>query len=186
MDHTIDNDTETETVTEIKAKKEEQTEKQTQATPAPVVEEKPSASEDFKSKYYYLAAEMENVKRRYEREKEAAIKYGNQQILTDLLEILDNFDRSLESMRSTPSCEKGLLIGIEMVHNQFYQILARYGLTPVNTSGETFNPQYHEAMGRKVVDDKKEDEILEVYQKGYCLNGRLIRSAKVVVAVSAP
>lgn len=199
MDHTIDEDVDVQAKREVKQEKEETREsKESQEDSEASSKEKDKdkdkeevqgktqqAQEDFKNRYYYLAAEMENLKRRYEKEKESTIKYGNQQILTDLLEVLDNFDRTLDSMRTSPNCDKGLMIGVEMVHNQFYQILSRYGLTPVNTSGETFNPQFHEAMGRKVVHDKKEDEIIEVYQKGYCLNGRLIRSAKVVVAVSA-
>lgn len=146
-------------------------------------EQDKSNQEDFKSKFYYLAAEMENQRRRYEREKEQTIKYGNQQILTDLLEVLDNFDRSVDAIVADKDEKvKNISVGLKMVQGQFFDILSRYGLTCVESMGEIFNPQFHEAMGRRPLLDKKDDEIVEVYQKGYCLNGRLIRSAKVIVA----
>lgn len=139
--------------------------------------------DSFKSKYYYLAAEMENLKKRTQKEKENLIKFGNEKILLDLLEVVDNFERSLEILRVDGDKKiKNIVAGIEMVSKQMSGILQKNGLVPVETIGKTFDPNFHEAVSQKVVEGKKDQEILEEYQKGYILNGRLLRPAKVVVA----
>ena len=139
--------------------------------------------EDYKSKYYYLAAEMDNMRKRFERERENFVKYGNERILTGLIEVVDNLDRTLESL-SADKDEKvrNIVVGIEMVHKQFLEVLKQNGLEAVETEGKTFDPNYHEAIGQQESEDKKEDEIVNVYQKGYVLSGRLLRAAKVVIA----
>ena len=141
------------------------------------------AEEDFKAKYYYLAAEMENMRKRFDRERENFIKYGNERILTDLIEVVDNLDRTLESL-STDKNEKvrNIVVGIEMVRKQFLGVLKQNGLEVVETEGKMFDPNFHEAVGQQESEDKEEEEIIDVYQKGYILKGRLLRAAKVVIA----
>ena len=145
--------------------------------------EKEAAEEDYKAKYYYLAAEMENMRKRFDRERENFIKYGNEKILTGLIEVVDNLDRTLESLSEDGDEKvKNIVVGVEMVQKQFLGVLKQNGLEAVETEGKIFDPNYHEAIGQQESEDKEEDEIISVYQKGYILRGRLLRAAKVMIA----
>ncbi|GAB4016316.1 MAG: hypothetical protein Fur0010_16040 [Bdellovibrio sp.] len=137
----------------------------------------------FKDKYFYLAAEFENARKRFEREKEQMLKFGNDKILTNLLEVVDNFDRTL-SMIGNDQDEKvkNICVGLQMVRTQFLDTLKKFGLEPVESLGKTFDPNFHEAMGTQAAEGKEDQEIIIEYQKGYMLNGRLLRAAKVIVA----
>ena len=136
---------------------------------------------DYKKKYYYLAAEMQNIQKRFDKEKENTIKYGNEKIIKELLAVVDNLDRTLLSLDKSDEKLQNIILGIEMVHKQFLEILSKNGLKRLSSLGEEFNPNFHEALQQK---ESEEDEgtILEVYQEGYKLNDRLIRPAKVIVA----
>ncbi|MBF0300406.1 MAG: nucleotide exchange factor GrpE [Oligoflexia bacterium] len=140
-------------------------------------------SEDFKNKYYYLAAEMDNLHKRFQREKESIIKFSNERMLLDLIDVMDNFERTLQTInKDNDEKVKNITTGITMITNQFATILNKYGLSPIKSLGETFDPNFHEAVAERETENNKEQEILEEYQKGYILNGRVIRAAKVVVS----
>ena len=142
-----------------------------------------SERDQFKEKYYYLAAEMENLRKRAERERTNLIKFGNEKILTELLGVVDNFDLSLGALKSEEDEKvKNILVGVEMVKNQLLDILKQNGLTQIETEGKTFDPNFHEAMGQREEEGKKENEILEEFQKGYSLNNRVLRASKVIIA----
>jgi molecular chaperone GrpE len=151
---------------------------------AEVKEEKAKVEEiNYKDKFFYLAAEMENMKRRYDREKENLIKFGNEKILTELLDVQDNFERTVMALKvDTDEKIKNVVFGIDMISKQFIESLKKFGLTEVKALGEIFDPNVHEALAQEQAEGKKEMEIIRVYQNGYLLNGRLIRPAKVVVA----
>lgn len=139
--------------------------------------------DEYKEKYFYLAAEMQNLQKRYDREKQNLIKYGNENILRDLVEVVDNFERTIDAIRNDEDEKmKNLVVGIDMINKQFMNTLSKYGLTKVEAEGEIFDPNFHEALAQVKMDGKKELEIIQVHQHGYTLNERLIRSAKVVVA----
>jgi len=150
-------------------------------------EEKAKESEkvDFKSKYYYLAAELENLKKRHERELENTVKFGNERVLKNLIEVVDNFERTITAMTASPMAKeenfKSWVEGIEMVRKQFLETLAKSGLTPIESLGKIFDPNVHEALSQIEMDDKEEGTIVTEFEKGYMLNGRLLRAAKVVV-----
>ncbi|MBT6324541.1 MAG: nucleotide exchange factor GrpE [Bdellovibrionales bacterium] len=137
---------------------------------------------DYKAKYYYLAAEMDNLMKRTSREKENFIKYGNEKVISSLLDIMDNLDRTLNAFDKVEDEQaKALLEGVLMVQKQFAGVLQTNGVTEVKTLGEKFDPNFHEAMTQVADEEKEEEEIIQEFQKGYILNGRLIRAAKVVV-----
>ena len=139
--------------------------------------------EDYKEKYYYLAAEMENMRKRFSRERDNFIKYGNEKVLTGLIEVVDNLDRTIGSLAEDGDEKvKNIVVGIEMVRKQFLGVLKQNGLETVETEGKIFDPNYHEAIGQQECEDKENDEIVSVYQKGYVLKGRLLRAAKVIIA----
>ncbi len=146
-------------------------------------EEEKSPQEDFKQRYFYLAAEMDNMKKRMAKEKESLLKYGNEKLLMDLVEVVDNFDRTFAALGSDEDEKvKNILVGIKMVHQQFSQVLSGHGLSEVESLGKEFDPNLHEAIGQKEVEkEEDEDKVLEEFQKGYTLSGRLIRPSKVMV-----
>lgn len=163
-------------------KNQESKETAQEETTAEVVEPKKDEV-DFKAKYYYIAAEMDNYRKRMEREKENLIKFGNERVLSDLLQVMDNFERIIESLRPDQDPKiKNIVTGIDMVEKQFQDTLGKHGLTPVESVGKEFDPNFHEAMAQEYAEGVKPNHIIKEFQKGYTLNGRLIRAAKVVVA----
>lgn len=141
------------------------------------------SAEDFKAKYYYLAAEFENMRKRFEREKENLLKFGNEKILTGLIGVVDNFDLTVNALRNDNDEKvQNIVKGIDMIRNQFLDVLKSNGLTQVESLGKMFDPNFHEAVAQAPAEGKKDQEIVTEYQKGYLLNGRLLRASKVVVA----
>lgn len=139
--------------------------------------------EDFKAKFYYLAAELENGRKRFEREREKFVKYGNERILKSLLDVIDNLGRSVDSIKDDKDEKiQNIANGIGMVQEQFLKVLTDNGLEKIESLGEIFDPNNHEAMAQQPAEGKKDDEIVQVYQEGYKLNGRLLRAAKVIIA----
>jgi molecular chaperone GrpE len=138
---------------------------------------------DYKAKYFYVAAEMDNYRKRMEREKENLLKYGNERVLSDLLQVVDNFERTIEMLKPDQDQKiKNIVIGLDMVRKQFIDTVSKHGLTTVEAVGKEFDPNYHEAMAQEYAEGKKPNEVIREFQKGYILNGRLIRPAKVVVS----
>lgn len=138
---------------------------------------------DYKAKYFYQAAEMENYRKRMEREKENLLKYGNEKVISDLLQVVDNFDRTVEMLKNDQDPKiKNIVTGLNMVNKQFLDTLAKHGLTPVDSIGKDFDPNFHEAMAQEYAEGKKPNEVVKEFQKGYTLNGRLVRPSKVVVS----
>lgn len=147
------------------------------------VNEEVASLMEFKEKFYYLAAEMENLKRRHERDMQSQIKYGNEKVLKGLLDVVDNLERTLMAISNDEDEKvKNIFVGVDMVKNQFLEVLKQNGLEQVETDGKIFDPNFHEAMAQQPAEGKEDQEIIQVYQQGYTLNGRLLRAAKVVVA----
>jgi molecular chaperone GrpE len=142
-----------------------------------------AALTEFKDKYYYLAAEFENTRKRFAREKDNLLKYGNEKVLSALLEVVDNLERTSTALVDDKD-EKiiNIVTGVNMVQAQFLEVLKNNGLEEVESVGKSFDPKFHEALAQQPSDEKADQEIIQEYQKGYILNGRLIRAAKVVVA----
>lgn len=138
---------------------------------------------DYKAKYFYIAAEMDNYRKRMEREKENLLKYGNEKVLSDLIQVVDNFERTIEMLKHDQDPKiKNIVVGMDMVTKQFLDTLTKHGLTPVPSVGKDFDPHLHEAMAQEYVEGAKPNQVVKEFQKGYSLNGRLLRAAKVVVA----
>lgn len=154
------------------------------ATAEEVVTVEPKKEEvDWKAKYYYLAADMENARKRAERERENLLKYGSEKILGDLVDVVDNFERTVDMLKNDEDSKvKNIVIGLDMVKKQFLDSLGKHGLTQLEGLGKVFDPNFHEAVGQEYVEGKQPNEVVKEFQKGYVLNGRLVRAAKVVVA----
>lgn len=135
----------------------------------------------FKDKYMRSVAEMENLKRRHEKQKADAIKFGLESLMKNLLPVLDGFEKSSEVSEDTVLADYQQ--GIEMVKKQLSDVLAKSGLEGFESKGAPFNPEVHQAI-QKVEDPEVTEELVKnEFQKGYKLNGRLLRAAMVSVVV---
>lgn len=132
------------------------------------------------------AADFENLKRRSEREKTEYTKYALAETMRDLLAVLDNLERALAHAPASGSDD--FRTGVEMIARQFADVLRRYGVTEVPALDTPFDPQFHEAVMREESSAVPPGTVLEVLQKGYVLNERLLRPAmvKVSAAPAAP
>lgn len=140
-------------------------------------------NEDFKAKYYYLAAEVDNMRKRFEREKENLLKYGNEKVLSSLVSVVDNLDLTVLAIKNDNDEKvQNIVKGIDMIRTQFLDVLSKNGLTQVESLGKIFDPNFHEAVAQAPAPGKADQEIITEYQRGYMLNGRLLRAPKVVVA----
>jgi molecular chaperone GrpE len=127
-------------------------------------------------------AEFENIRKRLEKEKQNFVMFANEELITDLLTILDDLERSIELARENKNDFSGFLKGIELVLGQFHEILKKKGLSPIETKGKPFDPHLHEALLYTETDEFPEHTVIEELQRGYLLNGRVIRTAKVRVS----
>ena len=126
------------------------------------------------------AAEFENVKKRSARDVENAHKFGAEKLISDLLPVLDSLDKAVELASETEGAE-AMTEGIELSVKMFLDALGKNGLREVDPLGEPFDPALHEALAAVPNEDAEPNTVMEVIQKGYSLNDRLVRAAKVVV-----
>ncbi len=134
---------------------------------------------ELNEKYLRLAADFQNYKRRMENEKKEIFSYANETIITELLSVLDNFERAMDSDKSS---EKTLMEGVQMIYNELRDILFKYGLKEINTENSEFDPNFHHAVMKESVDYTVSNMIIEVFQKGYTFNGKVIRPSMVKVS----
>lgn len=144
------------------------------------LEELQEETEEFRDKYYRRTADLDNLRKRFEREKEEFKKYANYDLLRDLLEVLDNFERARESMDFESSETRE---GVQMIETQLRDLLEDYEVEPVDAEGEFFDPEKHEGMMREEREDFDRQTVLEVFKKGYKLHDRILRPASVKVGV---
>lgn len=134
---------------------------------------------EAKDRYLRQAADIENMRRRQERERSDLLKYGTEKLLQDLLPVLDSLDKAMASQGGDSN---PILEGIKMVQKQFSGVLENHGLKAIEAAGKAFDPNVHQAIQR-VEHDVDTDTVKDEYQKGYSLNGRLVRPAMVSVYV---
>ncbi|NPU93655.1 MAG: nucleotide exchange factor GrpE [Gammaproteobacteria bacterium] len=131
-------------------------------------------------------AEMQNVRRRAERDVENAHKFALGKFSEDLLAVVDSLERALEAAGQIDSeAVKGMKDGIELTLKMFLDTLAKHGVQQVNPLGQPFNPEFHQAMSMVPNPDLAPNSVMAVLQKGYTLSGRLVRPAMVVVSKAA-
>ncbi|MDY6764662.1 MAG: nucleotide exchange factor GrpE [Halobacteria archaeon] len=138
------------------------------------LQKKEEEIEDLESRLKRVQADFQNYKKRSEKEKEKFAKYATADLISELLEVKDNLERALES-------EGDIRDGVEMTLRTLDEILEDEGVERIDTEGE-FDPEKHEAMMQVESDEHDEGEVVDVYEPGYSMNGRVIRTAKVTVA----
>jgi len=145
------------------------------------LEDKTKEAEENYTRLLRLAADMENLKKRQERERADLLQFGNENLVKELLPVVDNLERALDHGRQLEAPE-ALLEGIEMVHQGFLKVLDRFGVTAHDSLGQQFDPAFHNAMMQEEAPDVPNGSVIKELQKGYLMNQRLLRPAMVVVA----
>jgi len=140
------------------------------------LEEKAKLAEDRLSQLRYLQADFENYRKNFERERENIIRLANEDLISDLLVVVDDFERALSAMKECKDKE-----GVMMVYSNFIKILENKGLRPIETSGKKFDPNLHEALCREAC-EKDDGLILEELQRGFMLKSKVIRPSKVKIS----
>ena len=142
------------------------------------LKEKDEKIEELGNRFLRLQADFMNYKNRIEKDKESTIAYATEDIMNQLLPILDNFERALDSVEE----EDGFYQGVKMIYEQIIKVLTDNGLKEIQCVGECFDPNLHHAVFMEESEDSEEGTVLEVFQKGYTLNDKVIRPSMVKVA----
>jgi molecular chaperone GrpE len=129
--------------------------------------------------YLRAVAELDNYKKRAAKEKIDTIKYGNEELIRDILPFMDSLDRAME--HTGGSDVEAFKDGIKLMREQLLCCLKKYGLERIESAGLDFDPNFHEAMMQIHSDEHEENKIVNEMAKGYLLNGRLLRPSKVCV-----
>ncbi len=138
-------------------------------------------AKENKEKYLMALADMENFKKRTSKERADYLKYQGEAILCDIIEVLDNLDRALESANQENVTEESLKEGVKMIHKQFVDVLSKWGVKSEESVGKTFDPQKHSALSKAPSNDAKENEIISEFKKLYYYKDKILRHAQVVV-----
>ena len=143
-------------------------------------------SEEAKKQYLYLSAEFQNFRKRMQKEKTDFLKFGHEDFLRELLQMKDNFERALahsnQVKEGNNASVENLIEGLNMILMQFQEALKHQGVNEIESIGQQFNPELHEAVGQEESKDAKENTILTEQLKGYMLHGRLLRASQVITA----
>lgn len=138
-----------------------------------------TAAENY-DKYMRVAAELENYKKRAVREKADAVKFGNENLLRDILPLVDNIDRAMDHACNSNDFD-AFKKGLKMLQDQLLICLQKHGVEQIEAVGKDFDPHVHEAMLQVESEEHGQSKVVSEFEKGYLLNGRLLRPAKVSV-----
>lgn len=144
------------------------------------LDEKTRESSEYFDKWLRLRAEMENFKKRMQKEKADSLKFGHEELLKALLPILDNVNRAIDHGKNAGE-NSPLLAGVEMIRKEFLDTLEKFGLKPIRAEGEIFDPEKHEAISQEE-SDLEANRVVDAVQTGYFYHDRLLRPAKVIVS----
>lgn len=137
--------------------------------------------EKIKADYLRQLAEKENIRKRFEKEKSEYYDYALSDLLRELLEVLDNYERALGSQDEGNG--KSFREGVQMIYKQYRDLLFKQGVTPIDIEEKQFDPHLHQAFMTEEADDVEEPEVSEELQKGYKLHNRLLRPSLVKVRI---
>ena len=151
-----------------------------------VIEEKNEWQEKYETlnnQYIRLAADFDNFRKRQEAEKESLLKYGAENTVKKLIDVLDNFDRGIKAIETVEDCEK-VKECYHLAYKNFNDVLEKIGLEVIKAQGEEFDPNLHEAVMQTPTDEKTENTIIAELQKGYKLGDKVLRPTLVNVATA--
>ena len=162
---------------------EENIEEAKELSPLEQLEEQIRLKDDelLKQKDTFLRekAELDNFKKRLVKEKEDFVQFANERLLKEVIQIEDNMERAMTASNATL---ESLQEGVEMIQKQFATFLKNQKVKPIEALGKPFDPNLHEVLNQQESEETEENTVIQEYSKGYTLNGRILRSAKVVIA----
>jgi len=130
-----------------------------------------------------LSAEFENYKKRLSRERDEFRKFANEALIKEILSVVDNLERAIESAENE-SENNCVVEGVDMTHKEILKVLEKFNAKPIKAFGETFDPNFHQAVMNEETDEYIENTVIRELQKGYMLHDRLLRPAMVVVSTA--
>lgn len=137
---------------------------------------------ELQQQYLRLAADFDNFRKRTAQERESLFKYGAASTIEAILPVIDNLERAEKSLNENTDI-KTFLQSFRMMHQQLMEAMKSLGVSPIDAQGQLFNPEHHEALNQVQTAEHPENTIVEVYQQGYTLHDKVIRAARVVVAI---
>ncbi len=146
------------------------------------LKESAQKANEYWDKMLRMQADLENNRKRTEKDRQDFIRFANEGIIVELLNILDDLERAVSLAESKQEDLPVFLKGVEMILAHLYDMLKNYGVKPIEAQGKIFDPNFHEALMQVDDDARPEHTIVEELQKGYLMNDRVIRTAKVKVS----
>ena len=137
-------------------------------------------TKEMTDKYLRLYADFENYRKRVNKDKEELVKYGQENLLSELLTVVDNLEMALK--HASDAISTGLVQGVEITHKELLKTLEKFGLSAIEAEGKTFDPAVHHAMSQIEHADMQENIVVEEYRKGYKLKDKVLRPALVAVS----
>lgn len=148
-----------------------------------LVQEKDNLCKEYLTHLERLQADFDNYKKRQEKKQKEFIEFANERLISNLLSVIDNLERALDSTKNEKDT-KAIREGINNTLKEFYNILKKEGVVPMESIGHRFDPYKHEAVMKTETDKHSEDTVTEEFQKGYYIKSKVLRPAIVKVAVS--
>lgn len=181
MNDSVDTEEETENVTEVidREEVEESTKEENTSAEDEAINALEKEKDEFYQRMIRVQAEFDNFKKRSQKERAADLKYKSEELISELLPALDNFERALEVEVTKET--KGIIDGITMVYNQIESALESQGVEVIKAKGEEFDPNLHHAVMQVEEDGVESNKVVEELQKGYMLKDKVIRAAMVKV-----
>jgi len=160
-----------------------ETEEITVEEPISEIEESGRLASEYLDHLQRLQAEFDNYKKRVDREKAELIEYASAELVSELIDIMENLERGVASAKGSDDIDS-IVKGMEMVSTQLKDILGSRGLKPIEAVGKKFDPHYHEAMMMTPTDEYPYNTVIEEFQQGYTIKDKVIRYSKVRVSVN--
>jgi molecular chaperone GrpE len=167
---------------EIAADSPEQPEVEAESTEEDLLEKERTRAKNMEDRYLRVNAEFENYKKRMIRESSDRFKFFNLDLIKELLPSLDNIERAISHAKSDHTDVESMIVGLEMVNKMTHEVFEKFGVTRINTVGEEFDPNIHQAVGVVDSDAVPDNQVVEECLGGYSLHGRIIRPAMVRVS----
>lgn len=145
--------------------------------------DEPSEYDKLNQQYIRLAADFDNYRKRQEQERESLLRFGTENALTKMLEVIDNFERGEKALENVDDCAK-VKDSFSLIHKQVLETLQKLGLEEIEAEGQEFDPNFHDAVMQTPTSEHPEHTVIAVLQKGYKMGDKVLRPALVNVATT--
>ncbi|MBW2219114.1 MAG: nucleotide exchange factor GrpE [Deltaproteobacteria bacterium] len=143
-------------------------------------------AKEVHDRFLRLSAEFDNYKKRVTRETKKKKKFSNETLVREILPVIDNLERAIESSGTDPEAKNGLVEGVDMTLKEMLKVFHKFNVKPIESIGESFDPSFHQAVMQEETEDHPENIVIKELQKGYIMHDRLVRPAMVIVSSAKP